>query len=385
MKVLLILKVLLLSVGIYLSGLGINLAGAQPPFQNPLQVEKNDDPLLPELPVNRSLSPLERLRLAEQLEQLNQRASATYEEGNVDEAFNIWYRELRLRQELEVSKEVEALGRVGEIAWRENRSEDLRNIRQRLSEIETTAKDNNNRDLLQQLAKTYETMRINDRAIAVYNFLREDSDNSRPLLEKIASLYESRFQDEQAAQTYETLLANFKNNPRQEINYLRALNHAYEQTDNLEKSLTTKERLISQYQEQNNEQALPSLFLALGEDYQKMGQFNSASNAYEQAYRRAWSQQKYAIASESLDNLAQLYRRDESLETTLNIYEQLLIVQERASNFYGLMMTYNNIGEVHQERDRDQQALAAFENALEIAQSLGYQEAYFQEKINNLI
>ena len=387
MKLRFLLKVLLLSFGIVLSALGANLAWAQAPFQNPLKVEEIEDPLLPSPPIQRSLSPLEQLRLQQQLEELNRRARATYEDGDVDEAFNIWYRELRLRQELEVSKEVEALARVGEVAWRENRSEDLRNIRQRLSNIETTAQENNHRELLKQVAESYERMRVNDRAIAVYNLLLEDSENPRPLLENIASLYEARFQYDQAAETYEKLLAmaEAQNNARAEINYLRRLRSLYEQANNPEKGITTKERLASIYQQQNNEQPLPSLFLSLGEDYQEMGRFNAASNAYEQAYRRAWSQQKYAIASDALENLAQLYRRDESLETTLNIYEQLLIVQERATDYYGLMMTYNKIGEIHQQRDRDQQALSAFENALELARSLSYQEAYFQEKINNLI
>lgn len=387
MKVLLFLKVFLLSCFGNFVLITVTPVWAQSSFENPLQVEEFEDPLLPQSPINRSLSPLEKSNLEKKLAELSRRAREKYEQGKVEESFNIWYRELRLRQELDVSKEVEALGRVGEIAWLENRSEDVRNIRERLKEIETTARDNNNRDLLKQLAQTYETMRINDRAIAVYNFLREDSDNPRPLLEKIASLYESRFQDEQATQTYETLLemAEAENNSRATIRYLRALRNLYEQVNNAEKGIDTKERLVSQYQEQNNEQAPPSLLLALGGDHQKMGQFNPASEAYEQAYRRAWSQQKYAIAAEALDNLAQLYRQQGSLQTTLEIYEQLVIVQQRSSNAYGLMMTYDKIGKINQQRDRDQQALAAFEKALEAAQSLSHQEDYFQEKIDNLI
>ncbi len=386
MKVLLLLKVFLVCFGGNLFLISAMPVWAQSPFQNPLQVEEFEDPLLPQLPINRPLSPLERFNLEKQLAELNRRARVKYEQGNVEEAFNIWYRELRLRQKLEIAKEVEALARVGEIAWLENRSEDFRNIRQRLIEIETKAKENNNNELLQQLAKTYERMRVNDRAIAVYNFLREESDNPRPLLEKIASLHESQFQDEQAVQTYEKLLeiAQAENNSSAEIRYLRSLKNLYEQANHAEKGIATKERLISQYQEQNNEQALSSLFLALGEDYQKMRQFNSASEAYEQASTRAWSQQKYAIASEALNNLGQLYHQEGSLKTALEIYEQLLIVQQRVSNVYGLMNTYNKIGEIHQERDRDQQALVAFENALELARSLKYQEDYFQEKIQNL-
>ena len=384
MKGLLFLKLFLLSCFSNLLLITATPVWAQSSFQNPLQVENFNDPLLPQPPVSRPLSPLERFNLEKQLAQLNRRAREKYEQAKVEEAFNIWYRELKLRQKLEVSKEVEALGRVGEIAWLENRSEDIRNIRERLKEIETTARENNNRDLLKQLAQTYETMRINDRAIALYNFLLENSDNPPSLLEKIASLHESRFQYQQAAQTYQTLLNNVQTNTTKKINYLRALNHAYEQADNPDKSLITKKRLIDHYQTQNNEQPLPSLFLALGEDYQETGQVNLASETYDQAYRRALPQQQYAIAAEALNQLGQLYHQEDALQTTLEIYKQLLIVQQRSSNIYGLMMTYDKIGEIHQQRDRDQQALSAFENALDLARSLSHQEDYFQAKIQNL-
>ncbi|MFB6276971.1 MAG: tetratricopeptide repeat protein [Halothece sp.] len=381
-----ILRILIASLGINLAW-GFSLpSSAQTQFQNPLEVQEFNDPLLPNPPVPRPLSPLEKFRLEQALDQLNQQARNRYQQGNVAGAFEIWYRELRLRQKLKPIQEVKALGRVGEIAWSENRSQDFRNIKQRLQTIETTAKNNDNRELMKALAQTYEQMRALDRAIAIYQNLVKESGNPTPILEKTAQLYEEQFAYKEAANIYEKLLekATEKNNTVAKINYLSNLKYLYEQGNKPEQGITVKQRLIELYQQQNNQQALPGLMVALGEDYAQTNQGNQASRTYQNAFDLAWSQQKYAIASDALSSLAQLYRKDGSLDTTLQIYEQLLIVHRQSSDHYGLMMTYDQIGQLHQQQDQAQKAITAYENALQIAQSLNYQQDYFQQKIQQL-
>lgn len=386
MKHRLILRILIASLGINFAWGSLPPSWGQTPFQNPLQVEEFNDSLLPETAVKRPLSPLEKFRLEEALNKLNQQARIVYQEGNVAKAFEIWYRELRLRQKLEPIQEVKALGRVGEIAWSENRSQDFRNIRQRLQTIETTAKENNNRELRETLAQTYEQMRAIDRAIAIYQNLRKDNSNPTPILEKIAQLYQEEFAYQEAANIYETLLENAteQNNTLARINYLSNLKYLYEQGGKPEQSITVKQRLIEIYQQQNNQQALPALMVTLGEDYAQTNQGNQASQTYQKAFDLAWSQQKYAIASDALSNLAQLYRKDGSLDTTLQIYEQLLIVHEQSADHYGLMMTYDEIGKIYEQQHQSQNAIAAYENALQLAKSLNYQQDYFQQKIQQL-
>lgn len=382
----LIVRILIASLGINLAWYSIPPSWAQTPFQNPLNVKTFDDPLLPQTSGSRPLTSSEKSRLAEALDKINQHAMNVYQQGNVAEAFDIWYRELRLRQKLDPIKEVKALGRVGEIAWSENRSQDFRYIRERLQEIETKATENNNRELMEVLAQTYEKMRALDRAIAVYQVLQKNSANPSSILEKMAGLYQDQFAYEQAANIYEQLLETpeANNNIAATINYLSTLKTLYEQAGNSDKGITVKQRLIDLYQKQNNQQALPGLIVDLAEDYAQTDQFNQASQTYQQAFNLAWSQRKYAIASEALSNLAQLYRNDGSLETTLQIYKQLLIVHKQSSNHYGLMMTYNKIGEIYQQRDQPQQAITAFENARQLAKSLSYQQDYFQKRIQNL-
>ncbi|WP_150107068.1 lipopolysaccharide assembly protein LapB [Halothece sp. PCC 7418] len=359
---------------------------AQPPFKNPLQVEKFDDPLLPKTPVQRPLSPLEKFRLKEALDGLNQQARENYQQGKIERAFQVWYRELRLRQKLDFPEEVQALGRVGEIAWLENRSADFRNIRERLRVIEEKARENNNSELLATLAENYEQMRELDGAIALYQGLIENSNNPTTLLEKIAQLHADQFHYQEAADAYEKLLAQAKpaENTIVIINYLKQLKTWYEQAENPQAGIETKQHLIELYQRQNNEQALPAIMVSLGEDYVTLQQFDQASTTYQEAFRIARSQQKYAIAAMALENLAQLYQNQGSLQATLEIYEQLLIVQQQSYDHYGLMMTYDKIGEIYQDNHQPEPARSAYQKALEFARSLNYQEDYFQDKIQQL-
>jgi tetratricopeptide (TPR) repeat protein len=229
-------------------------------------------------------------------------------------------------------------------------------------------------------------MRALDRAIAIYQDLVKESADPTSILEKTAQLYEQQFAYKEAANLYERLLENAteKNNTVAKINYLSNLKYLYEQGNKPEQGITVKQRLIELYQQQNNQQALPGLMVALGKDYAQTNQGNQASRTYQSAFDLAWSQQKYAIASDALSSLAQLYRKDGSLDTTLQIYEQLLIVHRQSSDHYGLMMTYDQIGQLHQQQDQAQKAITAYENALQIAQSLNYQQDYFQQKIQQL-
>jgi hypothetical protein len=55
-----------------------------------------------------------------------------------------------------------------------------------------------------------------------------------------------------------------------------------------------------------------------------------------------------------------------------------------ATNLYGLMQTYDQMGEMYLEKKEDGKALAAFEKGLEIARQLKHQETYFSQKIETL-
>jgi tetratricopeptide (TPR) repeat protein len=82
--------------------------------------------------------------------------------------------------------------------------------------------------------------------------------------------------------------------------------------------------------------------------------------------------------------LGNIYVTYDNLEYALQIYQELLKVQGQSYNYFGLMTTYDRIGEIYLSQKNDRQALAAFQKGLEIAKSLKYNEEYFQTKIEKI-
>ena len=80
---------------------------------NPLEITTPD----PLKPVSESLSNTQRDELTVALEQLSLEAAAKLQAGDGAGAFDIWFRELRLRRYLGPAAEIAALSRVGSIAW----------------------------------------------------------------------------------------------------------------------------------------------------------------------------------------------------------------------------------------------------------------------------
>ena len=62
----------------------------------------------------------------------------------------------------------------------------------------------------------------------------------------------------------------------------------------------------------------------------------------------------------------------------------LLQAQQLASNTYGMMTTYDRIGQIYLKRANYPEALAAFQKGLELAQQLQYQETYFAGRIKQV-
>jgi len=54
---------------------------------------------------------------------------------------------------------------------------------------------------------------------------------------------------------------------------------------------------------------------------------------------------------------------------------------EQAVNVYGMMNTYDQIGQINIKRGNYSEALAAFENGLDLAKELQHQEDYFNQQI----
>ncbi len=361
------------------------------PKVNPLEITK-PDPLLPQLPKKGSLSPEEQARLRTALDEFNTQATALLQEGKAEDAFEIWYRELRLRRALGYVEEVQALGRVGEIAWQRTRKFDALVISRRLQAIQQEAQQKKavNFELLQALAQAYQQVRLPEPAITVYQQIladerqRGDTAAQEETLKKLAQLSVDWFNYPLAAGYYEELLtqARAQGDRVQELAYLQQLIYIYNKAQQPENALRTKQKLLETYAQ--NDPRLAAMKIAIASDYEALNKLDEASQNYQEAYKVAWSLQQWAYASEALQKLGALYRSHNQPDSALQIYDVLLKTQQQAYNFYGLMNTYDQMGQIYLEQKKYAQALTAFQKGLELAKSLQYQETYFTNQIERV-
>jgi tetratricopeptide (TPR) repeat protein len=345
------------------------------------------------------LTPQERQQLEVALDQLNQEATAQWQGGNKEQAFDIWNREVRLRRFLGSLSEVQALSRVGAIAWSDNNRQQVTYITQRLQAIQKQAKSQKTTDieLWRSLGLAYQQVRSPKPAVEAYEQVlvevRQQKDVVAELeaLKTIAEVHMSWFDYPSSAMAYEQLLglASAKGDTSSELAYLQQLAYIYEQLKQPQNSINIRTKIAEIYQKTNNLIQLPELKIAIASDYEALAKENpsflqEAFKNYQEAYTIAWGQQQFVGAGEALQKLVALYRSQGQLEEALQTSRILVQAQEKAANFYGLMKAYDQIGQISLERKDRNQALTAFQKGLEVAQQLKHEEAYFSQQIEQL-
>ncbi len=352
------------------------------------------NPLLPNPAIERPLSPLERKRIAAALNDLDVQAKAELRAGNKDEAFTIWYRELRVWREFGRLEEIKALGRVGEIAFQENRKQDVQIITERLEIIQAEVEKEGDLspDLLQALGKAYEQVKAPGQALNIYEKILAnarqagDIETEKAALNILGNFHLAWFDYCQAANTYQDLLslAQQESDTNQEIAYLENLAYIYEQDKLSAQKLAIQKQLEQLYLANQKYEKLASLKISLGDAYRVLEQLDSASQSYQEAFQAAWAIQQFDAASQAFQKLAQLYYENDEPEAALTIYQELLKIDNYGYNDYSRMETFEKMAKIYLEQENYQSALQAYENALAIASSLGYNQTYFQTQIKRL-
>jgi tetratricopeptide (TPR) repeat protein len=365
---------------------------------NPLEITIND-PILPNLPNKRELTATELQKLRTDLDGLNQEAQITIQREDKKKAFEIWNRELRLRRFLGTLSEVEALSRVGEIAWNQNEREEVRYISKRLQVIQSEMEKQKNTDLQlwKSLGTAYQKIRIPKLGVLVYEqiliLVKAQKDVSMEIetLKNIGELHLSWFDYSQAANTYQKLLnlAINQGDKNNELEYLEQLNYIYAQAKQPQAAIDILNQLVQIYTNQQNLNQIPALKLAIATNYESLAKENTnlkqqAFDNYQEAYTSAWQLEQYARAGEALEKLIAFYRSEKQIDAALQTGKILIETQTLANNFYGLMLAYDEIGNLYLERQEYAQALTAFEKGLAMAKQLKYQEAYFTQQIEKL-
>ncbi len=383
---------------------------------NPLEI-REPDPLLPNPPPRGSLlSETQQERLAPELDRLNEEALALLAQGDRLGAFNLWSRELRLRRYFGLLPEIAALQRVGLISWNNNQRLYLQFLVQRLDAIlkEVKAEATPNIEVLEALGLAFEESRAKESAIATYqalvDYARQQGDllKEEQALSSMGQVYLNWLDYPPAAQVYEQLLETQQQiqllrregilppatprvnaqgqtvNPSSEVVTLQQLAFIYEQLEQPLKAIVAQERLVGYFSQLQNLQPIPNLKLAIGLNYERLGQFQQASQNYQEAYTISIPEQQLANASEALERLARLYRSQNKAQTALELYQARLLIEQQSFNFYGMMEVYDNIGQIYFDQRAYQRALAAYQQGLQIAQQLRFREDHFINRIQTV-
>lgn len=377
----------------------------QPPFLLDPITDQDEEPLVDEAVVegDRSLTPEEAMELEASLDDLRQEGLALDQQGQRDAAYEIWVRELRLRQFLGYRAEIEALNWLGQRAFQDDRTEELRAVGDRLALIEAMALEEPDvdLDLWITIAQTYETVRKKDEAIAAYvrvlDYGRQQRDAAleQSTLQTLGQLYLNWFDYGDAATTYQELaqILQRQGDRAQEAQALENLAYAYEQDQQYLQAIATQERLIELYtadvlertspEQINQVQVLPvpRLKIAIANNYQALGRYDRAAINYQAALTAAQLSQQFGYASDALRQLAELYKTIERFDDAVVAYRRLVDVEQQSYSVYGMMRAYDEIGRIHRDRGQIAQSLAAFEQALGLAQQLGFREAYFERQL----
>jgi len=360
---------------------------------SPLEI-KVPDPLLPASVNQKPLNDQELRFLSEALDQLDREATAKLQAGDTKGAFDTWNRELRLRRYLGTLAEIQALSRVGGVAYTQNDRQQIRYITQRLQAIQKQSQQTTDLQILQALGDAYLQVRSPSLAVEVYNqvliIVRANSDMVKEVdtLRTIAKIHLDWFDYPAAATTYEQLLNKVSNiNDIEES--LKDLAYIYDRTKQHEKAINTRQKLSLVYRQQNKITELSPLKLAMASNYEALSkenpaQLDAAFQNYQEAYTMAWELQQYVRAAEALQKLIALYIANGQTEDALQTSQILLQAEQRATNFYGMMNAYEQIGKIHLQRQENQLAIAAFQKGLELAQQLGSETNPFTQQIDKI-
>jgi tetratricopeptide (TPR) repeat protein len=344
---------------------------------------------------NPPLTPGERQQLETALDNLDAYAQARLKAGDSVAASDFWNRELRLRQALGPVAEVQALSRVGAIAWSNNQVKEVQVITQRLKVIQqqATAQSVDNVELWQELAQAYQQVRAPEQALQVTERILDIQRRQHAALatqvetlKSIAQLHLDWFQYPQAAAVYNELLNidREQSDRVSEESDLQQLAYIYEQANQPQQAVAVKQQLAEFYLNEKYLSQLPRLKLGIASDYASLGKTDLAFQTYREAYASAWSLQQYSLAAEALQKLIVLYRSRGQTNAALKASQILLQADDRAGDYYGMMNAYDQIGQIYTQVGNYPKAKTAFQSGLKLAQQLQYQERYFTQKVEQV-
>lgn len=354
------------------------------------------DPLLPTPLVDRPLSPLEQYTLEQDLNQLAREAEALAEADEPEAAKELWMREVRLRRVLGIPAELEAIDRVAQWLRDTSATQELQLLSARLDQILPTLDPAppQDREQLEAMANAYTTLGNVETAATLRRTLadaaldRGDRDEHRAQLEALAVLYADWFYFPEAAATYSELVALIQaegEESDEELNFWVRQIENLEFAQQFQSALEAQQQLLLRYR---SEEALwprmAALQYAMAQNHQRLGDVETASRQYQIAYTNAIGSQQLEVAAQTLNALASLYRQLEQWPDVDYLYQQLLTVERQALDAYGLMETFDQIGQLYEQSGNLDGARQAYQEGLALAKQINHRQDYFATQVDRL-
>lgn len=384
---------------------------------NPLD-EETPDPLFPDR--TRRLGELGREELRSTLDALSVEANHLLVQKKADDAFKVWFRELRLRRILGDREEIFALARIGEIAWQNNRTRDLRDITERLQKIQIniapptnsinptnlpptnspptsesilTTPPESRAELNEYLALAYQVVRSPQLALSIYEprlqQLRDAqaSLENNPLegfktLNSTGLIHLDWFRYEKASRTYSELLqlARLTNDRSLEALYLIQLTYIAEQRRTYKDAIGSLEALLKLYATQPEIQ--PALYLRLAENQEADRAFEPAETHYREAFTLSQTLSQSSYSSTALFKLADLYRRTDRPADAAQVYDYLVDAEQAVYNLHNAMKAADLLGQMRSIQNDYRGAISSYEQALALAKTLAIAPAPIQKRLD---
>lgn len=378
---------------------------------NPLD-DETPDPIFPDR--TRRLGELGREELRSTLDGLSQSANQLLVEKKSDDAFKLWFRELRLRQILGDREEIFALARIGEIAWQNNRTRDLRDITERLQKIQlkiavppnlapTTlvptsesilmTPPESRTELNEYLALAYQVVRSPQLALSIYEPRLQQLRNAQASLENnplegfktlnsIGLVHLDWFRYEKASRTYGELLqlARLTNDRSLEALYLIQLTYIAEQRRTYKDAIGSLEALLKLYATQPEIQ--PALYLRLAENQEADRDFGVAETSYQKTFTLSQTLSQSSYSSTALFKLGDLYRRTDRPAAAAQVYDYLVDAEQAVYNLHNAMKAADSLGQMRSIQKDHQGAIDSYEKALALARSLAIAPEPIQRRLD---
>jgi len=383
----------------------------QPPDKfppNPLEIPDPPDPLIPYDYKQRPLTPDERKELAKAADRLAVIGAQRVQANDPIGAYAAWNQELRYRRVAAyLVDEVQALGRIGDVAWGQNNNQQLRYITKRLDDIrlqtekpiaqlETDDKTppellnaKQRSQLVEALALAYQQVRLPKIAASLFEQVlaeaRQQGDDLKleTILINLGQLHLGWFDYGNAAKVYRELWqrSQAREDVFNEPIYLSQLIFVHEQAKQPKEAIFYQQQLIEFYRKINDPKPVPALITGIADNQQLLGQLDRAEANYQLAYKAAEPQLQWAAAGDALKKLGEMYRINNRLNSAQKIYTFLVNIEQQAYNSYGLMEAYDQLGQINLLLEQYSEAIAAFEQAREVARQLKFREDYFTAQI----